>query len=552
MTASGTLLKERSTHRGAGHLEASHNPAPWFDAVTSQPQGEVEAGTRRQLPKRPASEGSRGTRPSAHRWEPTAVGALEVLATFPAFWEWAAQAERNASDPHTPGRKPKCPDYVKTAIAAVSDRYNSMHRTIIELQDTPDWARVRKAFNDNRPKDWDPCPDACPTLSDMKYFNYRTRKAGSEKIRELNELATRLNVETAQMMGMLQTGAQRRSRGPELANCLIGDGSVFKEAAGGGVDDSVGPQIVQNIDRETNNPRGSKPVYTWATDGRYNLMISAQPVPPGPNGSPGGEIPDFLHTVQLVNRFTNGGVHGAIYDSALRGAEIDLLADMGVAAIVYPHAQRNPHGKTKGRKAPGRVEKSKEEGSAVHALPNGRECQHPIIWEGGIPKTRTLDTDGNETLTDLELLDIDVAENSNGTFRWYHMYLIPCIHGDFKHRHRLFPGTNERFKERKQRLQEIEAMSTGPSKVRATKGTASKAPVHGEYQRIVPVNTPEFLFLYGKRNISESMHRYMKRRRVNQHVRGMALQSYYLSAGSLMWNALQWHRMQMESNPPPG
>jgi len=192
------------------------------------------------------------------------------------------------------------------------------------------------------------------------------------------------------------------------------------------------------------------------------------------------------------------------------------------------------------------------EGVRSHVLRNGRECQHPIIWEGGVPKTRTMDVDGNETLTALELEDIDVAENSNGTFRWYHTYLIPCIHGDFKHRFRLFEGTNERYKERQKDLQGTDTISTGRPKGRAAKGTTSKSPVHGEYQRIVPVNTPEFAYLYGKRNISESMHRSMKRRRVNQHVRGMALQSYYLAAGSLMWNAIQAHRMQLDSQAPPG
>lgn len=113
-------------------------------------------------------------------------------------------------------------------------------------------------------------------------------------------------------------------------------------------------------------------------------------------------------------------------------------------------------------------------------------------------------------------------------------------------------GTTERHKERQQNLQGADIKSTSRPASRAAKGSASKAPVHGEYQRIVPVYTPEFAYLYGKRNISESMHRSMKRRRGNQHVRGMALQTFYSAFGSLLWNAIQAHHMQLDSESPPG
>ena len=156
-----------------------------------------------------------------------------------------------------------------------------------------------------------------------------------------------------------------------------------------------------------------------------------------------------------------------------------------------------------------------------HVTPRGTRCEHALIVIGSVPHTRTLDDEGNETLVELEVVAGQQRTNKSGVRRSYHHYAVPCIHGDFKHVHRLFPEDE----------------------------TAVK---HGEYSRFFPTGTEQFTRLYGRRNATESWHAELKRIRRRPPVRGIAMQSFYLSCMTVLQNARNIERMRRAGAPPGG
>lgn len=190
--------------------------------------------------------------------------------------------------------------------------------------------------------------------------------------------------------------------------------------------------------------------------------------------------------------------------------------------VNYPHAASNPDRSQKGRLSKRRKEKAKETGYCSHQRRDGSECRHPVIFEGGLPKTRALDENGQEVLVELEWKGSLPRQNKDGSYRWYMSLRFPCIHGDFTRLYRLFNEDGEPHVN------------------------------HGEYQRQVPLNNGEFLSTYGKRNITESKHRWLKRERTTSPVKGMALQTVYMSGLMVLINSLEEHRHLARQGQSPG
>ena len=154
-----------------------------------------------------------------------------------------------------------------------------------------------------------------------------------------------------------------------------------------------------------------------------------------------------------------------------------------------------------------------------HVTPRGTRCEHALIVIGSVPHTRTLDDEGNETLVELEVVAGQQRTNKSGVRRSYHRYKVPCIHGQFQHTHRLYPDDEGRI-------------------------------IHGEVTRFYPTNTPQFYNLYGRRNATESWHAELKRIRRRPPVRGIAMQSFYLSCMIVLQNARNIERMRRAAGPP--
>ena len=157
----------------------------------------------------------------------------------------------------------------------------------------------------------------------------------------------------------------------------------------------------------------------------------------------------------------------------------------------------------------------------THDIKGGKQCGHPLLMVGSVPHTRQLNDEGAEVLVPLKVVTGMRRTNKDGSSRSCHHYAAPCIHGDFKHVHRLFPEDETALK-------------------------------NGEYSRFFPTGTEQFTRLYGRRNATESWHAELKRIRRRPPVRGIAMQSFYLSCMTVLQNARNIERMRRAAAPPGG
>jgi hypothetical protein len=462
--------------------------------------------------------------PSAWRPPPEQFSVAEtacIIAAAPQFWTLADWMPRNTDIVGMRGRKPKSADYAKLLVACLTWECISMLATVTELTFASTWTAVRKVLEENRPAEWDSAPLGCPSLSQMKSFNQKLARLGEQWREEAMESVARQAVRDAQARGYLDPERKTSWSKPDGRDFVVTDGTVMLPAFGSGQDDSLGPQIVYNDEAAKNKPIGAK-VLTTSVHGDApgsRMILRADMVPPGPNGSPGGESAPIAHAVRSIADAANGGLAGVIVDSVIRGKVVADLDRQGYLTVNYPHAQSNPNRAEGGRKADGRIERTLELPPMRHKTKGGAYCEHDLVLVGSVPNTRVADDEGNEQFTSLPIVGWPRRQNKDSTWRSYHTVEVSCIHGNFRHTYRLFPEDE-----------------TGIN--------------YGEVARFYPTGSEQFADLYGRRNATESWHAELKRRRRRLPVRGMAMQSFYLCCMVVTQNAKSIERMKRAAAPP--
>lgn len=466
-------------------------------------------------PASPSPQGkSRVTSPPPRQF--ALIDKAKLLARSPAFWSWADYFVRNTDIPGMRGRRPRAPDYVKALLIALWATNRSMFALVTELSPPEIWGSIADVLNEHRPPHYLPAPYACPSLNQLKSFNARLRSMDQDVIHRMQQAVHDDALRLAQDHGFLSPQGRFDSKRPNRAQFVAMDGTVLRQAFGRGDDDSVGPQIVFNDEGAKNKPWGCK-VVTTSVRGDMpgsRLILRFDSVPPGPAGAPGGESGVIAEAVRAVATGAEGGLKGLIVDSALRGNLVSELAREGIVTVNYPHAAANPNRASGGRMAKGRQEKTREVGRATHSVKGQRKaCEHPVVMVGGVPHTRALDDKGEERMIPLAINRYMIRRNADGSFRQYHVYEMPCAYGDFECTLNLFPK------------------ETGTENL-------------GEFTRYFPPGSPQFNYLYGRRNDTESWHRQWKRDSSRMPVRGLALQSVYLSGLLILQNAEAVERLR--------
>lgn len=467
-----------------------------------------------------------GPIPSPKAWRPppeqfSVTETACIVAASTQFWVLAEKLPRNNHIPGMRGRKPKCADYTKLLVACMSWQRISMLATVTELSFGPTWDAVRQVLDKHRNPEWDAAPEFCPSLSQMKSFNQKLSNLDVVWHESAADLVTQQAVRDAQAHGYLNPNRKNSWSKPDGRDFVATDGTVMLPAYGSGPDDSLGPQIVFNDEKASNKPIGSKVLTTFAhgdTPGS-RIILRADVVPPGPNGSPGGESEPVAHAVRNIMRASNGGLKGVIVDSVLRGKLISELDREGCLTVNYPHAKSNPNRAEGGRNAEGRIERSLELPAMVHSARGAANCQHALIFVGSVPHTRVSDAEGNDQLLPLRIVNQLRRQNKDGSWRSYHVYEVTCIRGDFQHTHNLFPKVESSIN-------------------------------YGESGRFYPTDSEQFKTLYGRRNATESWHAELKRNRKRLPVRGMKMQSFYLCCLVITENARNIERMRRAAAPP--
>ena len=467
-----------------------------------------------------------GPIPSPKTWRPppeqfSVAETACVIAASPQFWALAVNLPRNSDILGIRGRKPKSADYAKLLVACVTWQCMSMLATVTELSFGPTWNAVRLVLDDHRDPEWDAAPQFCPSLSQMKSFNQKVSRLDKSWHVKAADTVSSQAVRDAQAHGYLNPTRKTSWSSPDGRDFVATDGTVMLPAYGSGPDDSLGPQIVFNDEKATNKPIGSKVLTTFvhgdASGSR--IILRADVVPPGPNGSPGGESEPVARAVRNIAQSSNGGLRGVIVDSVIRGKLVSELDREGYVVVNYPHAQSNPNRAEGGRKAEGRIERSIELPAMEHSARGDANCQHALVMVGSVPHTRMTDAEGDEQLVPLRIVNLIRRQNKDGSWRAYQEYEVSCFRGDFNHMQRLFP-------------------------------VAETSINHGESTRFYPTDSAQFRDLYGRRNATESWHAELKRNRRRLPVRGMAMQSFYLCCMMVTQNARNIERMKRAAAPP--
>lgn len=499
-------------------------------AVTTRPRAALAGspgGPSRHGRDIPGSPGARPPRPRAlrpdrnvpsspapHRYSKLST-ALEVLRS-PLFWLLVALFDGNERDPHQVGRPSAHPAYVKVLVMVIRTDCASMAETLTELGDPLVWRMVKRACNKYRRQGFGPCGDQVPSPSQMKAFHASLKLRFPKLAEILREESSRAVIERIQELGLLDPAAPLAGKTPDPRNYVATDGTVMAPAFGRGKDESCCKQIRFNDPWERHRIYGSK---VQTTSLRVSVpgvrfILDARMVEPGPNGAPGNELPAISAAIEGIDRLSGGGLRGLIVDSVVRGTFVTELARRGIVAVCHPHAAANPNRQQGGRMSKGRRERSHEYVPAKHHVRGIGICQHDLVNIGTVMHTRVTDDTGAETLVPLTLAKSYTRANRRGTYRQYHDYAVPCVHGEFTHRHAPFAQDGKGIN-------------------------------YGEFERFYPVGSEAFTTLYGRRNDTESWHAQAKRRgRGRMPAKDANLQNIYLILGALRENILAFDRLE--------
>jgi hypothetical protein len=223
-----------------------------------------------------------------------------------------------------------------------------------------------------------------------------------------------------------------------------------------------------------------------------------------------------------LNEMAQGGMKGIVVDSVVRGRDLTDLQRAGVTVVNYPHAHRNPGSKKGGRLADGRQEKGHLRTVISRSNKFGGTCEHPIYLVGGVPFERFIASDGTPQARPLRVVAYDQRQGKSVRREYLTVHLDCTACGSSDNRVPLF---------------HTDPTSTDPEAN------------WGEFARVFPPDTPQFKFLYGARNDTESRHTNLKAR-VKHLPPDVAGQMLRMVGAMIASNSVAWQLRRQELDEP--
>jgi hypothetical protein len=316
---------------------------------------------------------------------------------------------------------------------------------------------------------------------------------------------------------------------PDPTACANFDGSVFPQRRtptstddAPGMDTDNGMWVTGTGDKVY----GTKYVFasTRTTEYKSRIIFDLQHVPyspltPNPNPDTTaqpvfkGEQKAVLDILQRALP-TAPGLRMITVDSAVRGHGISAVHALGPIVI------NDPHVKSKGNPDTNTPDELK---SHLMTVITGRSCRHEIVYQHGAPHERTINVDGDPTLTPIEIAEYQRRPNRNGTYRHYHILNVPCPDGTHKKRIALFHAD------------------------------ATDNALHfnkGEYVRVIPPGTELHRKWYGLRNDTEALHSELKARHMRLPRNSVPQQLLHMVAYVVGQNAVAYAFARQRANQP--
>lgn len=476
---------------------------------------------------------------------------IRAVLDAPDFWQAAARLPGSAKALHrVPGRPTDHPDWLFLLIATVTAIVGSQRMAVTTLRDPFMWQWLKDVTDDNSYRvglGLAPIGDKPLARHHLKHFQAKWTSAKYRwHVITAKRAALGVAKTAARQQDLLAPGRPIVFDHPDPGQWLRFDGTVIKPVTTSrpAKDSSVTGRVDSSADYHhvggdtKTRVYGTKYVFASVRTDDYQgrLILDYEPAVGETKTGMGNEA---AVTMAIIDRLHPElpGMHGVIVDSVLGGKDIISLAQRGLLTVNYPSALRNPNRRKGGRFAPGRIDKSAKVYVLRHTRPSGGECVHHIHVSGTIYYHVLFDAHGNEVQASIDVDNLLVRPNADGTVRHYHVLNVPCQYGEQTIHIPLFHDPRK--------LKAKNARQHVPQK-----SLALQVRNRGEQFRAFPVNTPMFQVLYGRRNDTESLHNQFKRYLPKMPAYGAAAQSLYILGLVIAYNSLsRAHLLKRNGRP---
>lgn len=488
-------------------------------AANGYPKIRVKASGRRSnlLYIRPdGAWGVRRARADEEKESASLFQKVRCIVHNSGFWETAGRLPGNMT-PIVPrrGRPTDHPTWMMFLLVAIATQTGSQKGAVTFLADPVMWEFIRELANRFRPAEWREASANPPTRNHLNTFNRKWKAQRWDGIvTKARKTAKDCALREARNLGYFDPEQPLEYASVDFRQWVTLDGTVYQPPSkrtkedGGRYDTGSGLHSKGGEDCAAYGSKFSI-IETISDEYQGALILDHAHVTPKPGNQQGDEAATseaMLH--ELKERAP--GLRGNTSDSAFRGSHIARLLRNDVITINYPVADKNPNRKTGGRFGDGRVERTHKIRAVEHARTNGQPCRHTLFIVGSAPHQEAIDGEGNTILQPLIATGYKVGKNEDGSRRWYQQIGIVCRHGNFDAFMRIdAPGRDD-----------VQNLS------------------RADLARFYPTNSPQFAYIYGRRNSSESMHQKMKRTMPVLPAYGSRLQSLYMLGYMIANNAI--------------
>lgn len=454
------------------------------------------------------------------------LAQVKTLISYPGFRtiaETVESIEETRRQYSERGRPRMYPDWLMVLIHAAVWATGSQTKAIALISDADMWNVIRRHAK-RELTGVTRLPATAPARHHLTWFNHRVRTDArlARVLSRLVALAQDAALADAHAAGLLKN-REFQYKHPDAGQYLAYDGTVFA------------PQSRRWPGRDTPDPtasaqmkagqrvHGCKVLFgSIRADQPWSRIIISATLVTGTTQTGVGDEAAAIVTDALAVKANTPGLHGVIADGILAGTHITTLATHGLVCVTPVKAKANPNRAEGGRYATGRVEKTARISTFTHDR-HGTPCTHPIVLHGSTLGETAIGDDGNETFVPFPCARYYRRVNADRTIRHYKTVTITCRDTEHEHTIPMYHGNTD----------------------------TNLAYAQGELQRVFPVGTPEYDYLYGRRNDTESLHNQIKHTITRMPAYGAELQRVLLLGFQLIHNAHTWHQQQRTTKAPP-
>ncbi|MEI6623816.1 MAG: hypothetical protein WCP28_18135 [Actinomycetes bacterium] len=442
---------------------------------------------------------------------------VRAILADPGFWLLVEQlpgSERPVIAKR--GRPTDQPTWVLFLMVTTTTQVGSQRAAVSFFGDPVMWMFISALADRYRPAEYRSANDKMPTRNNLNLFNKKWKSKAWAPYRDrAKDVAKEYALSEARKLGYFDPEQRLDYSAPDTRQWVTLDGTVYDAPSkrnredGGRVDPASGWHSKSG---KSVGSYGTKFSLVETITDEYNeqLLLSFAHVRPKKGKQQGDEAAASEELVRELKQRAPG-LRGNMSDSAFRGPHIARLLGIGVVTVNHPTAKSNPNRKTEGRMGEDRVERKIKIRNIHHKRRNGQPCAHALHLVGSVPNQEVIDAEGNLQLAPVIAHGFKERRNrKSGTYRYYLVVRITCRHGNFEALIRLDKAARD----------DIQGQS------------------RADLARLYPVGSPQFGFLYGRRNSSESIHAKMKRYMPTMPAYGALGQLLYVLGFMVANNAL--------------